>query len=265
MPLFKLFFIILFIFSSKAQAKDSLLDRVKMISDEYLIISNLTQKECEKLIAGECFRRDHMRDKPYYHESRVVIFYNKIFATQFFENKEKSKNMLFLKVKDGAYQLRTDRENLISFAVKNGEISELKLIQGDLEKEKKLQSKCDLSEAIYGFYQAYDKSQILEKSALFSDEKNFSGLKEFIIFKEKSRLQQPLVLLKNSARDFEAIEDIKLCKMPNRENFLLKQLSQKECVENFDKNAVECSEFSGCEDYLIIEDCKITLLAEELK
>lgn len=236
------------------------------IPQEYILQADLSQSECERMVAGdECFRRDHMRDKPYYHQSRIVIFNDKIFAEQFFENREKSKNMLLLKVRDGSYKLLTNNGNLVSFDVKNGAVSVLRLISGSLEKEKKLESKCDFAEAIYGFYFVYDKSQIIEKSALFKDEYNFDGLKEVIFFVEKSNQEQVLVLLRNSVRDLEAIRNLRICKIPGEENYLLKHFSDDECQRNHDEAIIaECTKYSACEDYLVVKDCDVVLLRDAM-
>ncbi|OFW81176.1 MAG: hypothetical protein A2887_01480 [Alphaproteobacteria bacterium RIFCSPLOWO2_01_FULL_40_26] len=232
---------------------------------EYILQSQLSQSECEKMVDIECFRRDHMRDQPYYHQSGIVLFHDKIFATQFFENREKSKNMLLLKVNDGSYKLTTDNGNLISFNIKNGTVSDLQLIRGDLTKEKKLESKCDLAEAVYGFYQAYDKSGIIEKSVLFRDKYDFSGLKEIIFFVEKSKQEEVLALLRNNLRNLDAIKNLRICKIANEENYFLRHFSADECEKNRDDaTAAECDKYSACEDFLVIKNCEVVLLKDAM-
>ncbi len=264
--LITIFSLIFFGNSAFAAKKKKLVNIAESRIGEYFLQFNLTQKECEKIIGGECFRRDHMRDEPYYHESRIIIFDGKIFAEQFFENSEKTRNMVFLKVLNGVHKAKTTNGNLISFAVKDGKISDLKILKGEISREKKLESKCDLSEVIFGFYQAYDKSHILQKSALFKDEYNFDGLQEVLLFVEKENLGEARVLLKNSARSFDAIKDIRICKIPSEENFLLKHFSDEECQQNQDSaNAAECSKYSICEDYLVVKNCEIVLLKDAMR
>lgn len=231
------------------------------VSDQYLLSFDLSQKECEQLIGGECFRRDHSRDTPYYHQSRIVIFNKKIFAQQFFENREKTTNALFLQVKDGSYKLKTVMGNIASFSAKNGVVSDLKLINGDLSLEEITISSCDIAPTDYGFYQAYDKSQISEKSTYFKDEYNFEGLKELVVFITKADPDKMRVLLKNSARNVEAIENLSLCKMFGDENLFVKHISNAECEKTLDLAAQEeCSRNSRCEDFLLIEDCNVRYL-----
>lgn len=246
-----------------AKVKKTKIDNT--LNSQYFLQFELDKKTCEKIIGNECFRRDHMRDLPYYHESRIIIFNEKIFAEQFFENREKSTNMLLLKVNDGNYKLIDEKKNLISFTAKNGVVSNLKLLKGDLKKEKKLESKCDLSQVTYGFHQVHEKAQIVEKSAFFRDEYNFDGLKEVVFFIDKSKPEKPLALLRNSNRNFDAIRDLRICKMPEKENYFVKYFSDEDCQKNSDDEiAQECLKYSVCEDYAIIKNCEVTLLKDQI-
>ncbi len=266
MKKFSLFFTIfsLLLTGDEALARHRKKPQVKIIptiSAEYFFQVNLSQSECEKFAGGECFRRDKMRDEPYYHQTKITIFRGKVFAEQFSKS---SGERLFLKVRDGSYEIASGEENLISFAAKNGEVSDLKLLKGDLTKEKKLESRCDLSEAIYGFHQAYDPSQIIARSRLFQDEYNFDGLKELLFFVEKNNQTEVMALVEKRGRGMAAIKDIRLCKKPSSENYFLKHVSDEECQANREENVAECLKYSACTDYLVVKNCDVLLLADPI-
>jgi len=237
-----------------------------VISDLGFLQINLSQKDCEKMVefinGKSCFRRDHMRDKPYYHQTKIKIFNNKIFAMQVLGDSQKPTDKAFLKIKNGSYKLKDEKENLISFYVKNGEITNFKLLKGNLEKEQKTQSKCDLAENIYGFYQAYDKTKIFDKSAPFRDEDDFEGLKEILFFVEKSNQAEVMVLQKDSDYSFAAVKEIRLCKVKDSANLLVKHISQDQCAMNHEESAVECAKYKSCEDYLVVKNCDVVLLKD---
>ncbi len=234
------------------------------ISSEYFLQVNLTQTQCEEIVGGECFRRDSARDKPYYHQTKLTIFNNKVFAEQFLQNSEKSTDRLFFSISNGAYKFITTKGNKISFSAKNGKVINLKLLSGKLGKEKKSDNKCRVAEATYGFYQAYDKWQIVERHKFFKDEFNFSGLKEFIIFAEKSNKTKAMALLKDSAQSVVAVNKIRLCKIQGEENYLEKHISNSECELAREEDIEECVRYGACEDYLVVKDCEITFLKEVL-
>jgi hypothetical protein len=257
---------------AKAKKKKNIKPRVtniyKTIPPEYFLQINLTQSECEKTLnvsaanKTECFRRDKMRDEPYYHKSKITIFNGKIFAEQFSAEEDRQANQVFLTVKNGSYKLSSSNSNSISFSVKDGLVSDLKLLQGNLAKEKKLESKCDVSEAIYGFYKANNSDGIVEKNIMFNDEFNFNGLKDLQIFIEKSNPQKAMSLTLNDNNSFEAIDNIRICKMPNSENYFLRRISDEGCKLGREETILECTKYSSCEDYLIIKDCEVTLLKD---
>ncbi len=237
------------------------------ISAEYFLQIDLSQSECEKFldVSAEnktaCFRRDGMRDAPYFHKSKITIFNGKIFAEQFFFE---GKDQVFLAVKNGSYKLANHSGNLISFSVQNGLVSDLKLLKGDLSKEKKLESKCDENEAIYGFYQANDKSGIVQKNIIFNDEFGSSGLKELQIFIEKSNPEKVMAMAPDANNNTASIEDVRLCKMPDSQEYFLRRISDEGCELNRDETIRECTKYSACKDYLIVKNCGVSFLKDLL-
>src|SRR3989338_1180746 len=120
------FFIFIIFFANSAFA-----NLQQAIDESYFIEIFLTKKDCEKAI-GKCYFRDKTTDEtPYFHETKIIIFQSKILAIQQYNDKEK-----ILKIKDLHYNFITKHQNSISFTVKNGEVTDLTLKKGDLEKEK---------------------------------------------------------------------------------------------------------------------------------
>lgn len=236
----------------------------KPISFDYFLQINLVKDGCEKIVSGECFRRDRMRDEPYFHKTSLQIFDGKVFAKQFSLIDEEWRQTRFLEVVDGSHEFVTDQKNHIILSVKNGAVSELKLISGDLEKEKKSQSKCDLAEINYGFFQAYNSSQIFVKSAFFKDEENFDGLKEILFFVDKSKKTNVMALLKNSNQEASAVGNIELCRMPNSKEFLIKKFDDLECKTKENETVASCAKYSSCEDFFVVENCNVKLMKGEL-
>jgi hypothetical protein len=237
------------------------------ISAEYFLQIDLLQNECEKFLdvsvenKTACFRRDGMRDEPYFHKSKITIFNGKIFAEQFFSG---GKDQVFLRVRNGGYKLVNRGGNLISFSVQNGFVSDLKLLKGDLSKEKKLESKCDENEAIYGFYQANDKSGIVQKNIIFSDEFGPSGLKELQIFIEKSNPEKAMAISSDPNNNAASIDDVRLCRMPDSQEYFLRRISDESCELNRDETIQECTKYSACKNYLIVKNCEVSFLKDLL-
>jgi hypothetical protein len=237
------------------------------IPQQYLLQINLSQDQCEKIVGGECFRRDKMRDEPYYHETNLKIFRGKIFAQQFFQGSERLVDKMFLPVKDGTYQLETNNKNLIYFSSKKGVVSDLKIQKDELLKEREPESKCNIAETIYGFYQGNDPSQIVAKTVLFKDEYNFEGFKELTFFVEKSNQAEVMVVTKNLNQTPIAVKDIRLCKMPQISTpqvYFVKHVNDEECKENRHKDVSECQKYSICEDFLVIKNCDVLLLRDAM-
>lgn len=261
--IFSLFTIFLLIFGSESFAKTKKKPVIKYldiaIPAEDFLQMNLDQNDCGKFVAGECFRRDHARDEPYYHETRITIFRNRIFAEQFFKRDSLAADKMFLPVKDGFYQITRLNKNLILFHVKDGQVSDLKLLQGDVDNEKEARSKCDVTSAIYGFYQAYKKPLIVDQYGLYKDEFSFDGLKEFMTFIEATNPEKIMAMTKNPNQVATAIDDINLCKMPNSETYLVRHFSGDECKKITEDNIAECSKYSVCEDFLNVQNCEIVV------
>lgn len=261
----------LFFFAEEAAAKIKKKKVVTKIypeiSAEYFLQIDLSQSECEKFLdvsvenKTACFRRDGMRDAPYFHKSKITIFNGKIFAEQFFFGE---KNQVFLAVKNGSYKLTNHGGNLVSFSVQNGLVSDLKLLKGDLSKEKKLESKCDENEAIYGFYQANDKSGIVQKNIIFKDEFGSAELKELQIFIEKPSPEKVMAMALDTNNNVAAIDNVRLCRMPDSQEYFLRRISDEGCELNRDETIRECAKYSACKDYLIVKDCEVNFLKDLL-
>lgn len=227
------------------------------IEVSYLLQINLAQADCQNLLEQSCFFRDKMQSEPYFHQTKLTIFLNKVFATQYYNDKSK-----LLQVKDGAHSLTSNNGNLISFNTKTGEINNLKLIKGNIKTETNGISKCQKAENLYNFYNIYNKTdQIFIKSRLYKDEYNFNGLDEYILFAEKNNQAEIMALKKNTNSAIEAIHNIHLCKMPDRNVLNVRHISAEECFKS-DRAIEECAKYENCEDKIIVEDCEINLFRD---
>ena len=234
---------------------------------EKFIQINLSQNECEKFVNGagklECFRRDQMRDEPYYHQTRITILRNKIFAEQFSHDAEKPTDRAFLTVNNGTYKIKDQQANVISFSVKNGVVNGLKILQGNIAKERS-GSSCQITEAIYGFYQAYDTSGITVNPKLYADAKKFAGLHDFFIFTEKTNPQVVMVMSSSANQTPVAIQNMTLCKMPKSENYNVKYFVNQECDPKSEESEfLECQKYKECVDYLVVKNCEALLMDAE--
>jgi hypothetical protein len=241
--------------------------RIVTIPYEFLLQINLSQDECQKFVGGECFRRDKMREEPYYHKTKLVIFRDKIFAEQFFQGPERRVDKLFLSVPNGRYDIKTNHDNEVSFSVKSGFVNNLKLRKGELEKEREPKSQCNISEIIYEFYQANDPSGIIAKTVLTKDEYNFDGFKEVTFFVEKNRQMDIMVVSKNSNQTPVAVKDLRLCKMPevsNPEIYFVKYVNNEKCQSDRFDDVAECNKYKDCEDYLVVKDCNVLMLRDPM-
>lgn len=235
------------------------------IPQNYFLQVDLDSKLCDKLTGTECFRRDGMRDEPYFHKTTITIFGGKVFATQLLYDEEESGNRLYVKLKDGSYQVETKQKNLISFSSKAGKVSDLKLLKGDFKIENDEPQPCEIAAAVLGFARAYDPQLITAKSRFFKDESDFDGLKEVLIFSEKNVEGAPLLaLVKNSKKNYSPIFSLNLCKREDFENLLQRTISHDQCYLNFEEDAAECAKYQACTDYLSIRSCNVTFLAQPL-
>ena len=226
------------------------------IDSTYFLQLNIAENDCEKILGQSCFFRDKMLSDPYLHETTLTIFLNKIFATQSFNDKT-----ITAQVKDGTYSLASNNDNLISFNTKDGEVSNLKLIKGDLTKEQNNISKCRKAENLYNFYNLYKSSEILTKSGTYKDEYDFKGLNEYILFAEKTDQAEIMALTKSDESRITAVENLQLCKMPNANILNVRHLSAEECSGD-DKTTEECCKYQECENVIAVEDCEVTLFKD---
>lgn len=226
------------------------------IESSYFLQITLAENDCEKALGESCIFRDKMFSAPYLHETTLTIISNKIFATQFFNDKTS-----ILQVKDGSYILNSNSGSLISFNTKNGEVSDLKLLKGDLNQEKQNISKCSKAENFYNFYSIYKKDDaITTKSGIYKDEYDFKGLNEYILFADKNEPSEIMAVSRGEDTQIIAMENIQLCKMNNSDILNIRHLNAEECLNNPD--AEECSKYEACEDIITVENCDVTLFKE---
>lgn len=259
--------VISLIFSSEALAakrRKNPAPKVVALPADILIEFEITQSDCQKFVASECFRRDGMRDEPYFHPTKLVILQNRIHAEQLIERDQRPRDKVFIPVRNGNFKVKRRNGNEISFTVKDAAVSDLRLLKGDLVLEKKVESRCDVVAATYGFYKANGTSGIIERKRLFKDEYNFDGLKEFIFFVEKTNQAEVMALAKNSNQAALPLRDIRLCQMPDEENFFVKHITEAECATNRDDIAAECTRYSACVDFLVVKDCNVVLLRDPM-
>lgn len=226
------------------------------IESSYFLQITVAENDCEKILGQSCIFRDKMFGEPYFHEAKLNIFSNKIFATQFFNDKT-----ITVQVKDGAYSLAFDKNNSISFNTKNGEVFNLKLTNGNLAKEQSNISKCQKAENLYNFYRLYKSDEITVKSGIYKDEYDFKGLNEYILFAETKDQTGIMALTKSDKPKITAIENIQLCKMPNSNILNVRHLSVEECASE-DASSEECFKYQACEDVITIENCEVTLFKD---
>jgi hypothetical protein len=239
--------------------------QVIAIPQNYFLQADLDSKLCDKLTGDECFRRDGMRDKPYFHETTITIFEGKVFAQQIFHDEEEPGNLLYVKLRDGLWEVETKRRNRISFVSKGGKVSDLKLLKGDFKIENDEPQPCEVALAVLGFARAYDPQLIVAKSRFFKDESDFDGLKEVLIFSEKNVEGAPLfALIKNSKKNYSPIFSLNLCKREDFENLLQRVISRDQCYLNLEDDAPECAKYQACHDYISIRSCNVTFLAQRL-
>lgn len=226
------------------------------IDSTYLLQLNITESDCEKILGQDCFFRDKMLSDPYLHKTTLTIFANKVFATQSFDDKT-----IIAQVKDGAYSLLSNNDNLISFNTKDGEVSNLKLAKGNLAKEQNNISKCHKAESLYNFYNLYKSSKILTESGIYKDDYDFKGLNEYILFAEKTDQAEIMALTKSAESKISAIDNLQLCKMPNSNILNVRHLSAEEC-SNDSEAAEECLKYQECENVISVNNCEVSLFKD---
>ncbi len=225
----------------------------KNIDSTYFLQISLDDEGCKKAFDQSCYFRDSLFEELYFHGATLDVAFNKIFATQDFNNKTTS-----LKVRDGSYLLHTNNENLVSFAVKNGVVDNLQLLEGNLAKESQITSKCSKAKHLYNFYTIYNKmEEISKESGNFKDNHDFQGLSEYIIFAENNNPSELMAVQKTADGTISAISNIELCKMPRAQILTLRHNSAEECTLNPENQ--ECAKYQNCENKVAVESCELML------
>ena len=266
----------------------------RKISNDYFL-QIIPKKSCDSLTKTECFRRDKKDEEPYFHKSIITIFDNRIIAQQHFNDNNPAKK-IFLKVNNGDYQLTTTNDNLISFTVNNGMVSDLILVSGNLNRETILASKCVMAEKYYGFYTAYNLAPKISESFYFNNKNNFEGIRKIVLFSKIENiadltLEDLYAVEVRAYNDIIPIENINLCKKTNinilEERIVSKADCQKRqeclillnsnpdfntkiidesCLGYFDSKKEDfqyCSIQDNCQDYAIIKNCDVKFITEE--
>ncbi len=208
------------------------LNNVQEIDGDYIIESEL-KENCDRAVAGECFRADKFFQESYFHYTILSIFNKKIIAEQFFEGEGRATDKVFLKVSDGEYLLFTKNKNKIFLVVKNGLVDELVVLDGDLSKESKIVSKCQYADKLLAFHRLYQTKGHKEQTVFYSDIKNFKGVIEGTIFSEN---YQPKILystFKTSNKAIRAVQNLNLCKVGDSIQAIERDFTKGECDRKF--------------------------------
>jgi hypothetical protein len=265
----------------------------KINGDYFLQI--ISKKSCDIVTQTECFRRDRKNEEPYFHKTIISIFNNRIVAEQYFTTTNNNKK-IFLKVNNGNYQLTTTNDNLISFTVLDGIVRDLILVSGNISRENFIVSKCVIAEKNYGYLMAYNKQPKLVETNYFSNKDNFEGVRNLVIFSnieniDNLTLQDLMAIEVKSYNNIYAIENLNLCKKPNSDILEVREISKAECKKRqeclilinsnpdfqnkiidesclgyFDSKRQDfqsCSTSPECNDYAVIKDCEVKLMAGE--
>ena len=208
------------------------LNNVQEIDGDYIIESEL-KENCDRAVAGECFRADKFFQESYFHYTILSIFNKKIIAEQFFEGEGRATDKVFLKVSDGEYLLFTKNKNKIFLVVKNGLVDELVVLDGDLSKESKIVSKCQYADKLLAFHRFYQTKEYNEETVFYSDTKNFKGIIEATIFSEN---YQPKILystFKTPNKAIRTVQNINLCKVGDSIQAIERDFTKGECDRKY--------------------------------
>jgi len=208
------------------------LNNVQEIDGDYIIESEL-KENCDRAVAGECFRADKFFQESYFHYTILSIFNKKIIAEQFFEGEGRATDKVFLKVSDGEYLLFTKNKNKIFLVVKNGLVEELVVLDGDLSKESKIVSKCQYADKLLEFHRLYQTKEYKEETVFYSDIKNFKGVIEATIFSEN---YQPKILystFKTPNKAIRAVQNLNLCKVGDSIQAIERDFTKGECDRKY--------------------------------
>lgn len=241
------------------------------ISNNYFLEINLEKKNiCQKITGEECFRRDNMRQNPYFHKTIIQIFEGKIVGWQFSKDEENKLVKKFILINDGKFTVTTTNKNLISFESQNGEITSLKILNGIVANESKTPSQCILDEFKYAYYKHYRDDRIIEKSVTYSNEEHFDGIKEVVIYKDTDDYKLRGVHILPSGA-YKYVKDLNICQMDSLDEtiegkFLQREISQEECLYSTNKNNLEeCLKYKDCRDYLNVKNCEVKTFYDSFK
>lgn len=282
------------IINHESENKKYINENGRKISGDYFL-QIISKKSCDTVTQTECFRRDRKNEEPYFHKTIINIFNNQIVAEQYFTTTNNNKK-IFLKVNNGNYQLTTTNDNLISFTADNGIVKDLTLISGNISRENFIVSKCIIAEKNYGYFMAYNKQPRLMETNYFTNKNNFEGVRNIAIFTniqniDNLTLQDLMAIEVKSYNNIYAVENLNLCKKPNSDILEVREISKAECIKRqeclilinsnpdfhnkiidesclgyFDSKRQDfqsCSTSPDCNDYVIIKDCEVKLMAGE--
>jgi hypothetical protein len=280
------------IIAPEAENKKFITENGRKISSDYFL-QIIAKKSCDSLTNTECFRRDRKSEEPYFHRTVVSIFNNKIVAEQYFTTSNVNKK-IFLKVNNGNYQLTTTNDNLISFTVQDGNVKDLNLFSGNISRETFTPSKCVLAEKNYGFFLAHNKQPKISETSYFANKNNFEGVRNLVIFSnieniDNLTLQDLMAVEVKAYNDIVPIENLNLCKRAKSDILEVREISKAECRKRqeclillnsnpdfqnkiidesclgyFDskrQDYVSCAQQDDCNDFAVIKDCEVKLMA----
>jgi hypothetical protein len=200
------------------------------IDGEYLL--EIEPKDnCLKLFNQDCFRSDKFFQEPYFHYTLITIFQQKIVAEQYFEGSEYDKK--FIAINDGEYFLTTKNNNKILVVVKNGFVRELILVDGDIEKENKIFSKCQYADKLLAYHTLYKTNEIAQKKIFYSNKESFKNLIEGTIFYEKNHPQIFYTTAKIPNKEFKTIHNLNLCKTNDNLEAIEQDFTKTECARRY--------------------------------
>ncbi len=225
------------------------LNNFQEIEGEYLIEAEL-KDNCDRATSGQCFRGDKFFQEPYFHYTILTIFDQKVIAEQFFEGEGRARDKVFMKVKDGEYLVYTKNKNKIFLVVKNGLANELVVLNGDLEKESKITSKCQYADKLLAFHRLYNTNEQREHALYYSDPKKFKGLVEATIFFEKYQPKTFYSTMKLPNKEMRAMQNLNLCKIGEDLQVIEREFTKKECSKKI-KCTMETLEGYGSEGFSV--------------
>ena len=200
------------------------------IDNDYFLEIEL-KENCQKVIGNDCFKADKFFQEPYFHYTLLTIFQQKIIGEQYYEGGKIDKE--FIRINDGEYFFTTKNNNRILAIVRKGIINELMLIEGNIENENKITSKCQYADKLLAFHRLYSTKEAIENNIFYSDKKNFRGLIEATIFNEKYHPQIFYATMTIPNKASKNIQEINLCKRENKIEAIERDYTKSECSKKF--------------------------------